>query len=57
MWYVDPKKWQVEVFTGIGLSRIVKEGEKLDGGEVLPGFEVDLKALFAEARRGNSPNT
>jgi Uma2 family endonuclease len=51
VWYVDPKKRQVEVFAGIGLSRIVKEGEKLDGGEVLPGFEVDLKALFAELPR------
>ena len=51
VWYVDPKKRQVEAFTSPDSSQIVKEDEKLDGGDVLPGFELSLNELFAEMPR------
>jgi Uma2 family endonuclease len=51
VWYVDPQKRQVEVFTSAESRRVVKEGETLDGGDVLPGFEISLKELFAELPR------
>jgi Uma2 family endonuclease len=51
VWYVDPEKRQVEVFISVESRRVVKEGETLDGGDVLPGFEMSLKELFAELPR------
>lgn len=48
VWHVDAKKRQVQVFTSSQASRVVKEGEILDGGEVLPGFELNLQELFAD---------
>ena len=48
VWYVDPRKRQVQVFTSPETSRIVTQDQMLDGGDVLPGFELSLKELFAE---------
>ena len=48
VWYVDPKKRQVEVFTSPESRRIVSQNQILDGGDVLPGFELNLQELFAE---------
>jgi len=51
VWYVDPKQRQVEVYRSVESSRVVKETELLDGGDVLPGFEMSLQELFAELPR------
>jgi Uma2 family endonuclease len=48
VWYVDPKKRQVEVFTSFDSRRIVTQDQMLDGSDVLPGFELSLRELFAE---------
>jgi Uma2 family endonuclease len=48
VWHFDPQKQQVEVFTGPEAGRIVTIDQVLDGGEVLPGFELNLRELFAE---------
>jgi Uma2 family endonuclease len=48
VWYVDPEARQVEVFTSPTSKRVVAEGELLDGGDVLPGFTLNLRELFAE---------
>jgi len=48
VWYVNPQKRQVEVFTSAETSCVVAHDQMLDGGEVLPGFELDLRELFAE---------
>jgi Uma2 family endonuclease len=48
VWYVYPKQRQVEVFTGPEAKRIVKDDQILDGGDVLPGLEINLRELFAE---------
>lgn len=48
VWYVDPAKRTAEVFTAVGRSVVLREGDTLDGGEVLPGFALPLAQLFAE---------
>jgi Uma2 family endonuclease len=51
VWYVDPARQQVEVFTSPEAKRIVTIDQSLDGGEVLPGLEINLRELFAELPR------
>jgi Uma2 family endonuclease len=48
VWFVDPKRHTIQVFTSPTDSRTLSEGETLDGGEVLPGFLLDIRELFAE---------
>jgi Uma2 family endonuclease len=48
VWYVDPELRQVAVFTSPSNPRIVTEDQLLDGGDVQPGFELNLRELFAE---------
>jgi Uma2 family endonuclease len=47
VWYVDPDKRAVTVYTAPDQSRIVTETETLDGGEVLPGLTISLQEVFA----------
>jgi Uma2 family endonuclease len=51
VWYVDPKRRTVRVYTGRDRSVILREDQALDGGEVLPGFSLSIREWFAEARR------
>jgi Uma2 family endonuclease len=48
VWYVDPVRREATVFTSVTESRLVTEGEALDGGEVLPGFSLTMRDLFSE---------
>jgi Uma2 family endonuclease len=48
VWFVDPERRTVEVFTSPTQSKMLKEGQTLTGGQVLPGFSLALKELFAE---------
>lgn len=48
VWYVDPKHRQVQAFTSPTDSRTLTEADMLDGGDVLPGFAINLRELFAE---------
>jgi Uma2 family endonuclease len=48
VWYVDPETRQVEVFTNESQKRILKEGQVVDGGNVLPGFTMSIAELFSE---------
>lgn len=48
VWYVYPLKFQVVVYTSPTRHRIVKLGEELDGGDVIPGFTLSLDELFAD---------
>lgn len=52
VWYIDPKKRTARVFTAPDRSRLVREGGSLDGGDVLPGFALPLRDLFAEPADG-----
>jgi Uma2 family endonuclease len=48
VWYVDPRRRTVKVFTSTEHSRTLGETEMLDGGDVLPGFQLEIPSLFAD---------
>ncbi len=52
IWYVDPRKKTATIFPGEGKPEILTEDGWLDGGDVLPGFRLSLRQLFAEAEEG-----
>jgi Uma2 family endonuclease len=47
VWYLYPSSRQVRVYTAPDQSVTLAETETLDGGEVLPGFSLPLRSLFA----------
>ncbi|MCS7167969.1 MAG: Uma2 family endonuclease [Gemmatales bacterium] len=47
VWVVYPLQKLVYVYTGPTAVRILTEQDELDGGEVLPGFRLQLAELFA----------
>lgn len=51
VWLVDPKVRTVRVHTAPDHSTLTVEDGALDGGDVLPGFTLALRDLFAEADR------
>ncbi len=48
VWFVDPETRTVEVNTSSDHSTVLREDQTLDGGDVLPGFSLPLRQLFAE---------
>lgn len=48
VWYFDPRRRMVQVFTGPESSQLLHEHDTLTGGEVLPGFTLSLKEFFRE---------
>lgn len=60
VWYFDPRRKTVQVFTGPETSQLLNERDTLTGGEVLPGFTLSLQAFFQEPLeepRTNGPRT
>ncbi len=55
VWFVDPKKRTVEVFTAPDRSVVLAEEQTLDGGDVLPGLKLPLKQVFARVARPAKP--
>lgn len=51
VWYVDPSKRTVRVYTAVDRSTLLREDDTLDGGDVLPGFALSIRDWFAEAER------
>jgi Uma2 family endonuclease len=51
VWYVDPSKRTVRVYTAVARSTLLDESQHLDGGDVLPGFSLSIRDWFAEAER------
>lgn len=47
VWLVDPERKRVEVYAP-GEARIVGIDGRLDGGDVLPGFELAVKTVFPD---------
>ena len=47
VWMVDPRKRTARVYTAVDQWVLIKEGQSLDGGAVLPGFVLPLDELFA----------
>lgn len=50
-WIIDPKTHTADVYTSPTDSRHLRPNQSLDGGDVLPGFKLPLKELFASTRR------
>jgi len=51
IWEIDPETRSAEVFTSAEESTHIGEDGTLDGGDVLPGFRLSLKELFAKVDR------
>ncbi|MBW3599455.1 MAG: Uma2 family endonuclease [Planctomycetes bacterium] len=51
VWYVDPESRSARVFTSPTDVTTVDENGLLDGGAVLPGFQLSLRQLFERADR------
>jgi Uma2 family endonuclease len=47
IWVLAPLTHSVYVFQPDGFARRLREGQDLDGGEVLPGFRCPVRELFA----------
>lgn len=47
VWIVDPRARTVRVYAAGTEPRVVREGEVLDGGDVVPGFALAVAELFA----------
>lgn len=54
VWYVDPRTRNVAVYTSPEQCAVFDENGVLTGGDVLPGFELPLRKLFAKIRGGAS---
>jgi Uma2 family endonuclease len=57
VWFVSPLRRTVEVFTAPDQSRTLTEDQTLDGGDVLPGFALPLRELFARLPRSERPSS
>ena len=47
VWLVDPDARCVAIHTAPERREVLQASAQLDGGDVLPGFSLDLRALFA----------
>ena len=50
-WIIDPETRTADVYTSPDHCTHLRATQSLDGGEVLPGFKLALKELFASTRR------
>jgi Uma2 family endonuclease len=48
VWVVDGKKKTVAVYTGAEQVKVLNEHAVLDGGDILPGFTLSLREVFAK---------
>lgn len=51
VWVIDPKTRSANVFTGPDAVQPVPPDGTLDGEDILPGFQLSLKAVFDRAER------
>jgi len=52
VWYVYPDSREVHVYTSPEQVTTLAEQQTLEGGEVLPGFRLELRTFFAEPGAG-----
>lgn len=50
-WIVNPETRTADVYTAADQCTHLRSTQSLDGGDVLPGFKLPLKELFASTRR------
>ena len=46
MWVIHPQRRTVTVYTSNRTARVLREGDELDGGAVLPGFRLPVAEIF-----------
>jgi Uma2 family endonuclease len=51
VWEVDPRRREVTVYTPDGTVTVLKGSQRLEGGDILPGFILELSELFSELDR------
>ena len=51
VWYIDPETRSARMYAGLTDMTVVDQDGVLDGGPVLPGFQLSLRELFARADR------
>ena len=49
VWIVDPRKKTVKIYTDLQTSTTLGTADAVDGGQVLPGFVMSIRELFAKA--------
>jgi Uma2 family endonuclease len=54
VWLIDPKKRTARIFTTVDRSILIRAGQALEGGDVLPGFILPLADLLDGGRRPRS---
>lgn len=52
VWVVDPDRRTVEVHQAGRAVQVVGEGGAVSGGDVLPGFQLDVQAVFPQHDQG-----
>ncbi len=51
VWEVDRKRRRVSVYTPDGAVNVLEASQRLEGGDILPGFVLELSELFSELDR------
>jgi Uma2 family endonuclease len=46
VWVVDPPVRRVTVYTPDNMARVYRDGDTLSGGDIIPGFELDVTYIF-----------
>jgi hypothetical protein len=57
VWYVDPRTRTAKAYTAPDQYVVLDEQRCLSGGEVLPGFELPLRDVFADLNRQDTRNS
>lgn len=55
VWYVDPETRTVSVYTIADRCTVLREDDSLDGGNLLVGFRLPLRELFARLAEESAP--
>lgn len=53
VWYVYPETSELQVYDGPTQVTVLTVGDALVGGDVLPGFRVELARVFAKPKKRN----
>lgn len=49
VWVVYPRHFKVYVYTSTTAVRVLAPDDEIDGGDVLPGFRLQVRGLFEQA--------
>ena len=55
VWYVDPKRRTISVYTSPDEVTVLTEDDTLDGADVLPGFQLSIRDWLDRASRLHPP--